>query len=232
MKSTLRTRALRMALFLTVLGVSVLATSEAAHAEDPPPTQSIATDLHSYYGGERASAYFVAVLSVLSVGAGSVLVTRGTDFTSGLGWPLIGLGALEGIGAIIYAFQVGAEIRHYETALAHDPGAYRREELAHIHGTGSRFVFYRLTELGLFLGGVGVASYGFAAGSDTWKGIGVGVASIALPFLIIDTINNGRAVRYEDHLRGFDPSPTVSDARCALPPPSATPFYLSYGGRF
>ncbi len=231
MKSTLRMRALRMSLPFAAVGVSVLATSEVAHAEDVPQAQSIATDLHTYYGGERASAYFVAVLSVLSASAGSVLVTRGTDFTSGLGWPLIGLGALEGIGAIIYAFQVGAEIRHYETALAHDPGAYRREELAHIHGTSSRFVFYRLTELGLFLGGVGVASYGFAAGSDTWKGIGVGVASIALPFLIIDTINNGRAGRYEDHLRGFDPSATIPE-RSALPPVSSTPFYISYGGRF
>lgn len=225
--------------FLAALFTSVMATSQIAHADDlglradAPTQQSITADLDGYYGGERASAYFVAVLSLLSVGAGSVLVTQSSDFERGLGWPLIGLGALEGIGAIIYAFQVGAEIRHYDTALAKDPAAYRREELAHIHGTSSRFVFYRLTELGLFLGGVGVATYGFAAHSDTWKGIGVGVASIALPFLVIDTINNGRAVRYEDHVHGFDPTPIVSDAeRSALPRPTATPFYITYGGRF
>jgi hypothetical protein len=214
-----------------LLGLGIFATANLAAADDVRPTKdAIARDLHGYYGGERTSAYVVAVLGALSVGGGVALVTRDSDFARGLGWPLLVLGALEGIGAVIYAFQVGGEIRHYETALDRDPSAYRRDELAHIHGTGVRFVFYRLTELGLAVGGIAAASYGFAANVDTWKGIGIGVTSIALPFLLIDTINNGRASHYEGQVRAFDP--VVPERTAAVPIIPATPFYLSYRGSF
>jgi len=210
---------------------AVVLVAASARAEDGPSSRDVLShDLHAYYGGERTSAYVVAVLGALSVAGGSVLVAQSSDFMRGLGWPLIGLGAIEGIGAVIYAFQVGAEIRHYQSSLDHDAAAYRRDELAHMHGTTSRFVFYRLTELGLVLGGVGAASYGFAANADTWKGIGIGVASIALPFLVIDTINNGRAQRYTEEVRSFE---TLPDRNAVVPPMGGpTPFYLSYGGRF
>ena len=192
-------------------------------------------DMRSYYGGERTSAYVVATLALLSVGGGAVLVTRDSDFERGLGWPLVALGAIEGIGAIVYAFQVGAEIRHYQGALDRDAAAYRREELEHMRGTTSRFVFYRLTELGLALGGVGVATYGFVANADTWKGVGVGVAAIALPFLVIDTINDARAARYTEHVRGFGGPAPVHDVAWTGPAPALAappPMVVSIGGTF
>lgn len=64
-----------------------------------------------------------------------------------MGWPLLTLGGLETLAAIFYAVQVGGEIDHYESALAADLAVFRREELAHIHGTTSRFLFYRLAEV-------------------------------------------------------------------------------------
>jgi hypothetical protein len=200
--------------------------STRAFADDK---QNMFDDMHGYYAGERASAYIIMAVGGASVAAGSVLVTQNSDFDRGLGVPLIALGALEGLGAIFYAFQVGGEIRHYASSLDRDSAAYRREEIAHMHGTTSRFVFYRLTELGLALSGVGIAAYGFAVNSDAWKGAGIGVASIAVPFLIIDSINNGRAARYTDHVREFAPQETnvVSSVTRA-----STPFYLSWSGRF
>jgi hypothetical protein len=214
-----------------LLGLGIALTNSLASADgERPSSDAISRDLHAYYGGERTSAYVVAVLGALSVGGGVALVTRDSDFARGLGWPLLVLGALEGIGAVIYAFQVGGEIHHYETVLDRDPSAYRRDELAHIHGTSTRFVFYRLTELGLALGGIAAPSYGFAANVDTWKGIGIGVTSIALPFLLIDTINNGRATHYEGQLRSFDP--VVPERTAAVPVIPATPFYLSYRTSF
>lgn len=223
-----------------IVGIA-LSTSDA-RADDlappppPPPTKlDVQNDLHSYYGGERASAYVVMALGALAVGGGSVLVTRDSDFARGFGWPLIGLGALEGLGAIFYAFQVGAEIRHYQSVLDKDAAAYRAEELAHMHGTSSRFVFYRLAELALFVGGAATAIVGFVLDDDWSKGIGLGIASIALPFLIIDTINDGRATHYRKDVDAFAPAHAALDPEkrvTAFPPLPATPFVFGYSGRF
>ena len=133
-------------------------------------------------------------------------MTRDSDFARGLGGAWLAMGSLETIGAIVYAIQVGGEIRHYEGELASDPGAYRAEEIDHLRGTSSRFVVYRAVELSLTLAGAGAASYGLASGRGAWQGAGVGVASLALPFFIIDTINDARASRYLDQVRRFQPS--------------------------
>lgn len=186
--------------------------------------EDMRSDLRSYYGGERTSAYVVAGLGAASVGSGAYLVTRDSDFARGLGWPLLTMGALEGVGAVFYAFEVGSEIEHYEGLLDSDPARFKREELEHIDGTTSRFVFYRATELALTLGGAGIATYGFAADKDLWKGIGIGVTAIGLPFLIIDTINNTRAQRYQDQVSAFSPGVSVKLQH--------RDWMMSFGGRF
>jgi len=200
-----------------------------ARAADPVPQAEIRQDMRSYYGGERAAAYIIGALSLASAGGGAVLVTRDGDFERGLGWPLLALGGLEAIAAVFYGVQVGAEIRHYEDVLGRDPAAFRREESDHIHGTTSRFVFYRVTELALALGGAGVATYGFVANRDVWKGAGIGVFALALPLLLIDTVNNGRAARYQDRVDAFEPSSRPTDAAFRIAP---TPWYTSFGGTF
>lgn len=194
------TDARSLPILATAVALATLAVAPTAHAED------VRGDLRGYYGGERTSAYVVGVTGGAAAGAGAILVTRDSDFARGLGWPWLVMGGLETVGAIFYAFQVGAEIDHYEGTLARDPAAYRAEELDHLRGTSSRFVFYRAVELGLTLGGAGVAGYGLAANRDAWKGAGLGVASLALPFLVIDTVNDARAKRYLDEVRRFQPA--------------------------
>jgi hypothetical protein len=191
-------------------------------------TGEMAQDLHAYYAGERTSAYVVGILGGAAVVGGSVLAAQPTDFARGLGWPLIVMGALEGLGAIFYTFQVNAEIKHYVTELDRDGAAFRKDEITHMRGTTSRFVFYRLAELGLFLVGVGIATGGFLANADTWKGIGIGIGGIAVLFLIIDTINNNRAGWYQTQLRDYTPIPE----RTNVPAAAVTPWFFSYGGRF
>ena len=203
---------------LLVLG-SVLAFAGPSLAADEPP---VASSLGSYYGGERTSADLVMGIGAVSMGLGASLVTRDSDVARGAGWPLLTIGALEGIGAVFYAFQVDAEIAHYEGLLARDPVAYRRTELTHIHGTTSRFNLYRAIELGLALVGAGLATYGFVAQSDVYKGAGIGIAAEAIPFFIIDTFNQARAARYEAEVRRFTPTIGVQ----------AGSWSLSFAGRF
>ncbi len=185
--------------------MGVLALARPSVAQETVPRAAIDGDIISYYGGEATSAYVILGLSVAYLGAGVPLITLNSDFARGLGVPLLSLGVLEGIGAVFYAFQTHAELVHYRASLAGDPEGFRREELAHIEGTRSRFIYYRSIELALTLAGLGFGTYGFIANRDLYKGLGIGLFAIGLPFLIIDTINNGRLGRYHDRLLRFDP---------------------------
>jgi hypothetical protein len=160
--------------------------------------------MRAYYDSEKSTTFTMMGLGGLSIAAGAVLATRGEDLSRGLGWSMVGLGVLEGFGGLTYLFTVNREIVAWAKALDADPGAFKRDEAAHIEGTTKRFVFYRAAELTLFAGGVGVAAYGLAAGRDVWLGIGLGVALETGLLFIVDTLGNSRAEEYEKQLQRFD----------------------------
>jgi hypothetical protein len=201
---------------------TALVCEASARADD-----EVHGDLLGYYGGERLSAYVVGGMGAAAAAGGGYLVTRDSDFARGLGWPWLVMGGLETVGAVFYGFQVGGEIDHYEGQLARDPATYRAEEIDHLRGTSSRFVVYRAVELGLTLGGAGAAGYGLATNRDAWKGAGVGVASLALPFFVIDTLNDARASRYLDEVRRYQPQIGVQPVRSA-----GGGWMISMAGRF
>jgi len=205
------------------LGAAAMLPSTAAHADD------VRGDLQGYYGGERLSAYAVGGMGAAAAAGGAFLVTRASAFARGLGWPWLVMGGLETVGAVFYAFQVGGEIDHYQAVLTRDPAVYRAEEIDHLRGTSSRFVFYRAVELALTLGGGGVAAYGLASNRDAWKGAGLGVASLALPFFVIDTVNDARATRYLDEVRRYQPTLGVQPVGAAGGPGG---WVVSMAGRF
>jgi hypothetical protein len=177
-------------------------------------------DVADYYNGERNSAYVAGSLGLTSVGVGSYLLMQKTDFGRGAGWPLVTLGALEAIGAISYAIDVTGKKQHYLDLYARDKAAFQREEYEHIHGTTSRFWIYRAVEVAITTAGLAAATYGFAAKNDTWKGIGVALFAVGLPLVIIDTINNNRALRYEENVKSFGVTA------------SQKTFLMSFGGTF
>jgi hypothetical protein len=185
--------------------MGALSLARLGAAQEAVPRAAIDGDIVSYYDGEALSAYVILGFSVAYLGAGVPLVTLNSDFARGLGVPLLSLGVLEGIGGILYAVQTHAELVHYRAVLANDPEGFRKEELTHIEGTRSRFIYYRSVELALTLAGLGFGTYGFIANQDLYKGLGIGLFAIGLPFLIIDTINNSRLGRYYSRLQRFDP---------------------------
>jgi hypothetical protein len=191
---------------------AVLMTACVATANDAPLLGRVemGDDLLAYYGSERTTGYLFAAVGVASAVAGTVLVTRSEDFSRGLGWSVLSLGALELLGGAFYVLQVGGEIDHYTKLLGSDPPAFKTEEALHIHGTTSRFVFYRVAELVVAAAGVGVAAYGFAANRDPWKGAGIGIAGEALTLFALDAYGQTRATRYEDQLHRFEPTLALS----------------------
>ena len=216
-----------------LLGVAAVAWPGTAEADDVAPSGAptvsrahVLGDLRGYYGGERVAAYVIGGMGAAAAGAGGYLMTRDGDFAHGLGVSWLALGGLEVVTAAFYALQVGAEIDHYEGALARDAAGYRTEEIDHIRGTSSRFVYYRLVELGLTVGGAGMAAYGLSARRDAWTGAGLGVGSLALPLLVIDAFNDARASRYLDEVTRFQPSLGVGRAD------AGGGWQLSLSGRF
>jgi hypothetical protein len=190
---------------------ALLLCERSAHAEESPVGRSaIGGDLLDYYDSERTTGILFASLGVASAAAGSLLLTRSGGFEKGLGGSMLALGGLEMIGGTFYAFQVGSEIRHFRQALASDPAAFKIEEGAHIHGTISRFLFYRVSELVVAAAGVGLASYGFASKNPGWQGIGIGVAGEALSLFALDFLGQFRARSYERRIYRYDPAIALS----------------------
>jgi len=208
--------------------VLVLVSRQARADEPAPPVTraQVSGDLHAYYEAERDTAFAFAGIGLASAGVGANLVTRGEDFSSGLGWSLVAIGSLETLGAVFYALEVKREIGHYSSRLATDPAGFKEEERAHIHGTATRFAYYRTGELVLAALGAGTAMYGFAADQDAWKGVGLGVAGESLLFFFLDSFGQARARAYEQRLDRFDP-------KLAFSPGNADrPWSLSLSGRF
>ncbi|MBS2014786.1 MAG: hypothetical protein JST00_17995 [Deltaproteobacteria bacterium] len=193
---------------LAALTLTLAATP--ASADDDGPRRpigrvAIGDEMRAYYRSERDIAILFTGLGFASVGGGTVLVTRDSDFARGLGGSMIAVGGVQLLMAIFYGLEVSREITHYEKSLAANPGAFKIEEGEHIHGTTSRFTWYRAGELAIAGAGLGAAIYGFAADEDTWKGIGIGVAAEALAFFVIDSFGQARARRYEKKVIEFEP---------------------------
>ncbi len=185
---------------------AVLADDASAPAGPPVGRLEIGDEMRAYYNSERDTAILFTGLGFASAGAGTALVSREGDFAHGLGWSMITVGGIEVLVAIFYGLQVSWEIDHFGKALAADPAAFKVEESTHIHGTTSRFTWYRAGELAVAAGGAGAAIYGFAAKDDVWKGIGIGVAAEALAFFVIDSFGQSRARDYEKKVIRFEPS--------------------------
>lgn len=192
---------------IAAAAAALFSLSPSAARADAP----ITSDVASYYRSEKTVAYTFLALGTAAAAGGTVLVaTRDEELSRGLGWSLVAVGGLQALGSLFYAFQVDAQASQYGALAANDPAAFKREEGDHIEGTTSRFLFYRTAEAALALAGAGVAVYGFAANKDAWKGVGIGVASQAALFFVIDGFGQARAKAYERRVKSFEPNVTVT----------------------
>lgn len=221
-------KALLLSLVLTILatfgGVAsaqdapeLAHTEEADEASEPIDLQTVAGHVRGYYRGERISAFMVLGLGVAGIGTGIPLLLQDDDFARGAGWTLLIVGALQAIGSVIYAVEVTGLMEHYGAALERDPAAFKEEETEHMAGTIDRFPIYLTTEIVLTLAGVGIAIGGFAADEDVYKGMGIALAALWFPVLIIDLVNQARGRTYADRVGRTD----VTAVSATIPPSTA-----------
>jgi hypothetical protein len=189
----------------------LLAAGGEARADDAPGANAqMLASSRSYYDAEVTTAFLFVGYGAVTAGAGAVSLTQEGDFAHGFGWASLIAGGVTALGGAAYG--VAARVRgNYYNALAEkDPAQFKREESERIAGTNQRFVLYLGSEIAETLAGIGIAAYGFAAKSDLAKGIGSGVAIQGIGLFVIDAPGAGRAARYQDDVRRFNPQVGVS----------------------
>jgi hypothetical protein len=182
-----------------------LALPAAAQADD----QMVATT-RGYYANEMTTSYLFMGYGAVTAGAGAVSLTQSGDFNRGFGWSSLIAGGLTVLGGAAYGVAVKVRGDYYEGLAAKDPVQFKREESDRIEGTNKRFMLYLGSEILEALAGIGVATYGFVAKDDLTKGIGVGAAIQGIGLLVIDAPGAGRAAKYQEDVRRFNPQVGVS----------------------
>lgn len=198
---------------------AALALAPRASADEPaPPREGAApvspaamrASVDAYYGSEMTSSYLFMGYGAVTAGAGGLSLTQGGDFARGLGLSSLILGGVTLLGGAGYGVAVKIRGDHYRALAASDPERFKLEEGERIRGTNQRFWLYLGSEILEAAAGIGLATWGAVAKNDLWKGVGLGAAIQGVGLFAIDVPGAGRASRYQDEVRRFEPKVGVS----------------------
>jgi uncharacterized membrane protein len=163
------------------------------------------TDIEQYFVGEKQeSLLFLGIGIVALVLATAFFFFVKTPFYKGMAIPLLLVGALLGVvGFTVYKRSDADRIRN---VYAYDLNRLelKTKELPRMETVMRSFVVYRYTEIVLALIGIALWVY-FRNDADRifWKGLGLGLALMALLALGADYFAEKRGRTYIDGLRAF-----------------------------
>ncbi|HEY8075707.1 MAG TPA: hypothetical protein VIF62_16390 [Labilithrix sp.] len=191
--------------FLALLALAAVLAAPSVARADEAAASTMHAAVRDYYDAEVKTSFLFVGFGAVTAGGGAVALTEPGQFAHGLGWSSLVLGGLTAVGGAGYG--VAAKLRgdHYEDLLARDPAAFKREEGDRIAGTNKRFWLYLGYELLETAAGVGIAAYGAAAKNDSLRGVGVGTAAQGIGLFVIDVPGAGRASRYQEQIKSFNP---------------------------
>lgn len=180
-----------------------------AFASASPAQNSAAQSaMDDWFKGEKNEAFVFFGLGAVSAGTGAYLLTLDTDFSRGAGWTAIGFGGVEMLFATTYTLGLAPKHDELEDDLAQNPAKYKQDELERMNAIADRFVIYRYTELGIFVAGAGLATYGFLKDKKALAGIGITASAHAAIVLFLDYFAERRTHDYIDALEDFQPGAT------------------------
>lgn len=195
-----------ISLFALVLSFLLFPAVARADGDSPVSHAEMRRAVHDYYAAEVKTSFLFMGYGAVTAGAGGAALTDRADFSRGLGWSSLILGGATALGGAGYG--VAAKLRgdYYESLATHDPARFKLEEGDRIAGTNARFWLYLGSEIVETLAGIGIATYGFVSKSDLYRGIGTGTAIQGIGLFVIDVPGAGRASRYQEEIRKFQPS--------------------------
>ena len=182
---------------------ALLSGTRVASAEPPAlDGPAMTSAMHTYFEGEKDEGVVFFGAGFTALAGGSLLYTRQTDFARGMMYPVVTIGVLELVVGAVVHFRTDAQVAGLDHDMATDASAYRMRELDRIRKVNTSFKWLKWIELGLTVGGTGVAIFA-PRDQQLLKGIGVGLAVQGVVMLTLDVLAARRAEDYTTALEGF-----------------------------
>lgn len=163
------------------------------------------TDIEQYFNEEKAESRVFIGLGVLAILTATLFILFGTNrvFT-GAAIPLLLIGILlTVVGYTVYRRSDSDRIRNVY-AYDMNPSELKEKEIPRMKTVMRNFVIYRYSELFLALTGVGLYIYFIRDfNNDFWRGLGLGLAVMALITLAADYFAEKRGKKYLQGLEQF-----------------------------
>jgi hypothetical protein len=198
-----------MALAVILGAVLGMTLARPAEAQSGPPLDNaqMAGAMHTYFDGERGAGPLFFGAGLLGVGAGTVMALKGGDITRGAGFPMIGLGLVQGIVGSTLLLGTKKRVATLDAELAKDPAAWKRNESKRMDGVNKSLIALMVIEGVLIAAGTTTAVV--AAQKEccrTLQGVGLGLAAESAVTLMLDIFAAARAQEYAENIRRFEPS--------------------------
>lgn len=162
-------------------------------------------DIEKYFLAEKAESWVFMAIGVAAIIAAAIFVFGlKTPAYKGAAIPLVAVGLLLGLVGFNVYNRSDEDRKRNVYALGMNPGALKEKELPRMEVVMENFVIYRYVEIALALAGIGLFVY-FNKNIDQqfWKGLGAGLAVMALLALTADYFAEKRGHVYLQLLQEF-----------------------------
>lgn len=194
-------------LALALLPMRLDAAQAAEVAAAALDTQAVRLDMHRYFSGEKnGGIWLMSVGAPAAVAGAGLLFYSGPsgEFSRGMGYPLLALGAVEFFGGLIFYLNTNRRVPRFDEQLRTQPAAFAAAELARIRRVNRELSFLTAVELTLMVASGTMAGVGALRGLDTLSGVGTGLLVQSTVLFIYDQFAARRALRYTDSLLHFN----------------------------
>ena len=181
----------------------VVFSSGLVAADSPPIGQDAMREaMRSYFAQEKSAALIGGIGALAAGGTGAYLVTQ-NDMSHGIGYSLIGVGAIGlVVGGTVY-FRTDSQLEKLEKQLETTPADYKKFEGARVARVNAQFTILKIAEISIFTGGAATAIVGATQKADLTTGIGIGLAIDAVLLFVFDYFAESRAHVYAQRIADF-----------------------------
>jgi hypothetical protein len=158
--------------------------------------------MRSYFDQEKNAALIGMGGAGVAGGTGAYLVRQG-DMSKGIGYSLIGIGAIGlVVGGSVY-LRTDSQLEKLEKQLDTTPTEYKTFEGARMQRVITQFTILKISEISILVGGITTTVIGATQKSDLTTGIGIGLAIDAVLLLFFDYFADARAQVYMKQITDF-----------------------------
>jgi len=162
-------------------------------------------DIEKYFLAEKAESWVFMAIGIIALLAAAVFVFGlKSPAYKGAAIPLVAVGLLLGVVGFNVYKRSDEDRKRNVYAIGMNPGELKEKELPRMEVVMKNYVIYRYVGIALALLGAGLFIY-FNKNNDQqfWKGLGAGLAIMAIVALTADYFAEKRGHAYLDLLRQF-----------------------------